>query len=73
MRFARLVPMDQDGVTPGLVRIGVNLEKVALVLPGNAPGRCILVMEGGMQLMVHHSIANILAMIDGEVIEEDEV
>ena len=69
MKFVRLIPMEQDGVTPGFSRIGVNLEKVALVLPGNAPGRTMLVIEGGMQLMVNHTNAEIMSMIEGEVVE----
>jgi len=71
MKFVRLIPMEQDGVTPGFSRIGVNLEKVALVLPGNAPGRTMLVIEGGMQLMVNHTTAEIMSMIEGEVVEAD--
>lgn len=71
MNFVKLTPMEQDGVTPGFQRIGVNLDKVALVLPGNAPGRTMLVIEGGMQLMVHHTNTEIFAMIEGEVIERD--
>ena len=71
MKFVRLIPMEQDGVTPGFSRIGVNLEKVALVLPGNAPGRTMLVIEGGMQLMVNHTQTEIMSMIDGEVVEVD--
>jgi hypothetical protein len=69
MNFVRLIPMEQDGVTPGFSRIGVNLDKVALVLPGNAPGRTMLVIEGGMQLMVNHTNAEIMSMIEGEVVE----
>ena len=71
MNFVRLIPMEQDGVTPGFSRIGVNLDKVALVLPGNAPGRTMLVIEGGMQLMVNHTNAEIMSMIEGEVVEAD--
>lgn len=71
MNFVRLIPMEQDGVTPGFSRIGVNLEKVALVLPGNAPGRTMLVLDNGMQLMVNHTNTEIFIMIEGvEVVEE---
>lgn len=72
MRFERLQPVEQDGVTPALNRIPVNLEHIALVLPGNTIGHTMLVMAGGMQLMVNHTQTEIMALIEGnEIIEVD--
>ena len=70
MKFVRLQPMEQDGATPALNRIPVNLDHVALVLPGNTIGHTMLVMAGGMQLLVNHTQSEIMAMIEGgEVID----
>ena len=71
MKFARLTPLEQNG-TPSIRRIPVNLAQINFILPTDAPGRVVLAMAGGAQIVVCHSELEIMAMIEGnEVIEVD--
>ena len=70
MKFARLTPLEQNG-TPSIRRIPVNLAQINFILPTDTPGRSVLAMGGGTQIVVCHSELELLNMIEGKFIEVD--
>lgn len=65
MRFERLIPLEQSG-QPSIRRVPVNLDQILLILPGDAPGRSLLAMAGGMQIVVCHTELELMNMIEGK-------
>lgn len=63
MRFERLVPLEQTG-QPSIRRIPVNLEQIQFMLPTDTPGRTVLAMSGGAQIVVCHSELELMTMIE---------
>ena len=70
MNFQRLIPLEQSG-QPSIRRIPVNMAQVMVIMPTDTPGRSLLAMAGGMQIVVCHTELELLNMVEGKnVIEE---
>ena len=67
MNFQRLIPLEQTG-QPSIRRIPVNMEQVMVIMPTDTPGRSLLAMTGGMQIVVCHTELELLNMVEGKEI-----
>ena len=67
MRFEKLIPLEQTG-QPSIRRIPVNLEQIQFILPTDNPGRSVLAMSGGAQIVVCHSELDLLTLIEGRMV-----